>query len=424
MDTYWLDDLVTYARCSMEWFWEKRAGAPKPPTPHSLIPGALRQAIVFYGQGHAENLKAAVEWVWQDWCAAWGNKPILDNLKRYAQGRAAILKQFESGRVARPDGSRYLAPRMTGEYRRRMGAAGLLDLGRRLDDFARQLGLALPDGDDVGNTFGDAFADSWHMAERAGSKGVSWPERESILGWHVPFAVSLGNGLRVAGQADLVLRPPSETDGVILEIHDFRSRPGLGADTGRPGANLAARDLRVIAALLAEPYSPAEGAGEGGGVRWRAVSGVVYRHLPSGEAFLIREVSPGRLLAVVSAAARTMRSQVVIPRLLTSPEDCQACPYRASCFSGQGWDALDLLDPTTLARAEQLLAVVRAARQALKNDRQAARLALASLESLDAALRQDMPDVAAMMETLAEVRVALEAQAGEHSPEWRLGDGR
>ncbi len=411
MDTYSLDDLLTYARCSMEWFWEKRAGAPKPATPHSLIPGALRQAIAFYCKGHAESLKVAVEWVWQDWCAAWGNKLILDSLRRYAEGQGVILRQFESGRIARPDGSRYLAPRMTAEYRRRMGAAGLMDLGRRLDDFASQLGLALPEGYGPGSAFGDAFADSLGMAERAGSAEAKWPGRETILGWHVPFAVSLGNGLQVIGQADLMLRPPpeAEADGVILEIHDCHSLPIVGA-------NLAARDLRMIAATLAAPLSSMEGIEEGDRVSWQTVSHVVYRHLPSGEAFIIREVSPGRLLAVVSAVARAIRSQVVIPRLLTSMADCQACAYRERCFSGQGWDTLDLLDPTTLARAEQLLAAVRAVRQALKNDRQAGRLAVAALQSLEADLRRDMPDVAGMMETLFEVREALEAQAGEGAP--------
>jgi hypothetical protein len=411
MDTYWLDDLLTYARCPMEWFWEKRAGAPKPATPRGLIPGALRQAIAFYGKGHAESLKVAVEWVWQDWCAAWGDRSILDNLKRYSGGRAAVLRQFESGRITRPDGSRYLAPRMTSEYRRRMGEAGLMDLGRRLDGFARQLGLALPEGYGPGSAFGDAFADSWHMAERASIAEAKWPGRETVLGWHVPFAVSLGNGLRVVGKADLVLRPPpnAEAGEVILEIHDYHSLPIVGA-------NAAARDLRVIAASLAEPLSPAEAAGNGSALTWHTVSHVVYRHLPGGQAFIIREVSPGRLLAVVSTVARAIRSQVVIPRLLTSPVDCQACPYRERCFSGQGWDALDLLDPTTLARAEQLLAAVKSARQALKSDRQASRLAINALQSLEANLRRDMPDVAGMMETLAEVRSALEAQTGEGAP--------
>lgn len=411
MGTYSLDDLLTYARCSMEWFWEKRAGAPKLATPHSLIPGALRQAVAFYGQGHSESLKVAVELVWQDWCTAWGDQSILDNLKRYAEGRAAILRQFESGRIARPDGSRYLAPQMTAEYRRRMGAAGLMDLGRRLDNFASQLGLVLPEGYGPGSAFGDAFADSLGMAERAGSAEAKWPGRERVLGWHVPFAVSLGNGLRVKGQADLVLRPPpgAEANGVILEIHDCHSLPIVGAGT-------AARDLRVIAASLAEPLSPAEAAGNGDTITWHTVSHVVYRHLPSGEAFIIREVSPGRFLAIVSAVARAIRSQVVVPRLLTSPDDCQACPYRESCFSGQGWDALDLLDPTTLARAEQLLSAVQAARQALKSNHQAARLAIDALKSLEANLRRDRPDVVGMMETLTEVRSALEAQAGDGAP--------
>src|SRR5207245_1862564 len=110
----------------------------------------------------------------------------------YARGRAAILKQFDEGRITRPGGGRYTAPQMTNDYRMRMHSAGLTHLGRKLDEFALTHGLLAGDGPDSanrpGSLLGDVFADCL-----AAAGGVSdLPAREVVLGWHVPYAIDLG----------------------------------------------------------------------------------------------------------------------------------------------------------------------------------------------------------------------------------------
>ena len=85
-----LDELRVYARCGLEWFWEKRAGIEKPQTIHDLLPEALRTALAFYYGGHAESLGVAVGLVWRDWCEGWGEAALASDLVQYARGRAGI----------------------------------------------------------------------------------------------------------------------------------------------------------------------------------------------------------------------------------------------------------------------------------------------------------------------------------------------
>ncbi len=54
-----LEDLRVYARCPLEWFWEKRAGVQKPRMVADLEPEALRAALALYYASHADSLGQA-----------------------------------------------------------------------------------------------------------------------------------------------------------------------------------------------------------------------------------------------------------------------------------------------------------------------------------------------------------------------------
>jgi hypothetical protein len=190
--------------------------------------------------------------------------------------------------------------------------------------------------------------------------------------------------------------PESGEDTVVLEVHEYL--PGL-----RGGQ--AARDLRVIAASLAEP-------GEQQAARpltWQRVSQVVYRHWATGETFEFRETNMGYLQAIVSAVARGMSGQVIIPRALTGFEACRECAYRQLCWE-TGWETLPLVDPGTLGLAEQLRDVVRkfCARELRARDEQAAQHALEELELIQTALGRLLPDSIATTALVNEAKHELE----------------
>ncbi len=338
-----LDELRVYARCGLEWFWERRAGIKRPRQIFDLLPEALRTALAFYYGGHAESLGVAVGLVWRDWCEGWGEAAFAGDLVQYARGRAAILKQFAEGRITRPGGGRYTAPLMTNEYRSRMHSAGLTHLGRKLDEFARTHGLLTNEDVDAANRPGSLLGDVFADCLAAAGSVSELPGREVVLGWQVPYAVDLGNGIRLLGTVDLVTQalPEAGERAVILEVHDFKKLPWATA-------GWAGRDLRVIAASLAQPV--ADTAAEQH-VAWTRVDRVVYRNWPGNISFSIRETNVGHLLAVVAATARGMNSQVVIPRALTGYDDCRGCAYRTHCWGS--WETLTLIDPTTLGQAER-----------------------------------------------------------------------
>jgi hypothetical protein len=280
---------------------------------------------------------------------------------------------------------------MTKEYRERMHAAGLTRLGSRLDDVARSQGL-LMESDEArpGSTLGDVFADCLTAMERT---GPGLPAREVVLGWGVPYQVGLGDGAPLLAQADLVVRTADDKGDhtVHLEVHDFDDQPRL-----RAGA--AGRDLRVIAASLAQPVND-----ESGAVTWRRVSHVVYRHWPSGQTYTYRETNSGHLLAVVAAAARGLQSHVIVPRALTGFEECRPCPYRGQCWDEPGWESLPLLDMSVLGRAEQLRQVLMPVKQAVNGDARVAERVRQVLTAIESAL-VDLPDPVSARAMLSEAR--------------------
>ena len=166
-----LDELRLYARCSLAWFWQTRAGLQPEPRAADLTGAALRSALALLYTGRAEHLVKAVALVWQGWCGAWGDGAIAGELARYARERADILGRFESGLIRNFEGERYVAPRLSNKYRTLLHDRGLVALGRRLDDFARARGLGLDETESngrerTGSELGDAFADSREAAER------------------------------------------------------------------------------------------------------------------------------------------------------------------------------------------------------------------------------------------------------------------
>ena len=191
---------------------------------------------------------------------------------------------------------------MTNEYRMRMHSAGLTNLGRSLDEFARTHSLIAPDeSNQPGSVLGDSFANCIAMAER---NAPDLPSPAVVLGWVTPFEADLDNGTRLIGQADLMVRAESADGAVIVEVYDFEPAP-------RVRAGLAGRDLRVIAAALAQPSS---GQTESVGLAWQRVDHVKFRHWPTGQTFTFRETNTGHLLALAAAIARGMRDHVVTPR--------------------------------------------------------------------------------------------------------------
>jgi hypothetical protein len=334
-------EVITFARCPLEWFFEHRAGLPRPHTPAALAAHGLRQALRFFYEGHVTRLSDAVLLVWRDWCAQWQQPDLADDLVRYARGRARLLAQFEQGRLRAPGGRAYKAPAWTARYRELMHRDGLLALGARLDAFAEAQGLRLPTAEDAppGSRFADPLADSLSAAGRVEANTAQpLPTRELLLALDAPFTCDLEGGLSLTGVADLALRAPPEAGpgAVWLEIHQFTPRVGMRL-------SLAARDLRLIAACLSC------GTGERA---WESVAQVSYRYWPTGEAYTFREVNAGLLRSVLVNVALGLQVPLVIPRALSGYEHCRGCAYQDECWR-TGWESWPLVDPGLFVRAER-----------------------------------------------------------------------
>jgi hypothetical protein len=401
--TLTLDDLRMYLHCSLAWFLEKRAGLEAPRRVAALAGEAVREGLAVYYTGEAERLGTAVARVWQGWCAGWGEEALYTDLLRYARDRAAILAQFEKGAFRKFDGERYQAPQLSAKYRDLMHDRGLTALGRKLDELAAVRGLALddpsarPGGARVGSALGDAFADSLVAAERMSRQAAHpLPAPEVVLGLQIPAQVDLSPTLRLTAFIDLVSQAAGGGEAAVqLEVHDFEPLPFVRA-------GLAARDVRVLAALLAQPATEA--------LAWGKVERVIYRHWPSGEVYAVPEGNVGYLLAVVASAARGMRHQVIAPRALTGYDDCRGCRYRQLCWSESGWQSLPLLDPGRLAYAERLREMVGKLKATLGADRAASRRLGEALEVLEGEFVRLDPDLADMLAvTQAAWAVAMSA---------------
>jgi hypothetical protein len=389
-----VDEIRTFARCGLEWFWEKRAGVPRPSVITVLLPEAMRLALGFYYQGYAGSLVEGVQQVWQDWSEGWGDPALAQDLLAYAEKRAAILKL-----IVRRDGTAYTAPQLTTDYKTRMHASGATALGRRLDDFARTHGLLLngpPEQERPGSVLGDVCAESLAAAGRA---QPSLPDPAIVAGGQVPIIVDLPNGVRVIGQADLVYPAAEPEAGVVIEVHEFAPQPWLS----RPWAG---RDLRVIVALLARAADEAK-TWRGEPLSWKSVERVVYRNFAQAEPLTFREANSGHLVAVVSAVVRGMGQHLIIPRALTGKEICWSCAYHAQCWGEGGWDALGMVNEPVVGAGEDLVKLSRNLRRALGANREAAQLAQSVLAQVEAALGRADADPLGQRAVLGQAQQAL-----------------
>ena len=240
MTTLSLDEVLAYARCPLEWFWERRAGLARRSTPDGLKTAALRQALVFYYEGHTDALLKAMDWVWRDWCDAWGEPSIFDDLVVYATTRIRLLKQIQHDKGRGPS------------YAERMHRAGLAVLGRRLDEFARAENRVLLASDEqpVGSALGNAFTECRMAIEQAPHFQEPLPSRAEYLGLAVPYEIQLDDHANLLASCD---------PGVAA----FRRRAGRGLARGPRHAVSQLRPFTVGQARHAGDCSFAGEAGVG-----------------------------------------------------------------------------------------------------------------------------------------------------------------
>ena len=274
--------LYAYARCPYEYLWRYVAEIVPPPTARGLVENTLHDALQAYCSGCGEGLVQCAGQAWREMMETWGyGDEAWELLVKFASTRARVLEPFLSGRLTKRDGTRYKAPEMSNEYKRRANQAGLPHLEARLQELLAEPPVYV----DETYTIADAFSECVEIASRN-----TWPTSgvsSVIVGCDVPFTVSLTDDLAVSGTADLVFGVGGQKGQVCIEVHDF------GAVL--PPVPVVRRDLRVVAALHAE------GA-------WAGVDCVVFRHLRSGETVSVsRSSGTGRLLTAVVAAAAGIR---------------------------------------------------------------------------------------------------------------------
>jgi hypothetical protein len=367
MTTLSLDEVLAYARCPLEWFWERRAGLARPSTPDGLKTAALRQALVFYYEGHTDLLLKAMDWVWRDWCEAWGEPSIFDDLLVYAQTRRSLLRQIhhDKGRGA--------------SYAERMHRAGLAVLGRRLDEFAHAENRVFLANDEqlVGSALGDAFTDCRMAIEQARRFQEPLPARTEFLGLAVPYEIHLDGHRSLLADCDLAWRRSGDEPGDIsFEVHDMQSGSYIRS-------RWAKHDLRVIAASLASPMAESS-------VSWERVRRVVYRHWPTGTCYVFTETNAGHLHAIAATVVRGLHAQALVPRALTNPAYCRACVYQQPCWEDGGWEKRHLVDPGAFAQADQIRQMSRRLRKAIDGDDVAAQRARDALAAVATTLEQSV----------------------------------
>ncbi len=330
MTTLELDELLAYARCPLEWWWQYRAGQARPLTPDRMLRQALADALRFCREGHTADLTEALSWVWADWAEAWGKGgTVLQDLRTYAGLRNQVLAQMTRDRGRGPG------------LGQRLHAAGLSGLSRRLDRFAGEQGVYLAPGRaGPGSRFGDAFADSLLAAEMAHTFETPLQLAGAVLEGR--GVVVIGSA-RVSGALDLV------TAEGVAEVHDLVSR------TPRRRRDAKHDPRTIFAAQCAIDGRPAlEG-------RERSV---VVRQWLTGVSYTFTETSPGYLHTLLGGLMRGLASQAWLPRAVADPEGCARCDLLATC-QPSGWPEQHLLDPALAERTERLQKARRALRTAL-----------------------------------------------------------
>ncbi len=105
-----------------------------------------------------------------------------------------------------------------------------------------------------------------------------------------------------------------------------------------------------------------------------------------------------------------MRSSVIVPRMLTAPELCAACKFLTLCQNdkGTGWEALDMMDPSANAQAREILAIIRATREAMRQHPEAVQAALKEIEDK---MRNHAPDIESMKNIFTGAQIAQKQES-------------
>lgn len=394
-----LDELRLYARCPLEWFWEKRAGYPRPRTTADLMPEAIRIALDSFYRGKARSLGEAVALVWKTWCDEWGEPSLSLKLAQYATTRASLLNQ-----IPRTPGDTLQMLKWKQAYKSKMRVSGLHDAGQKLDRVARSCGLVVPDEKGrIGGALGDAFADCLVAVDGLEASRYLLPHRDRVLGWQMPYQIELGHDLRLTGLADLVWRSDADDKAIVLEVHDYQNLAWVRS-------RLVKHDLRVIAASLAQPTSAS------GSAHWERVEAVLFRHWPSGVTIRCNgETDLGALHALLTSAARGMQSQIFIPRSLSGYDSCRTCAHLSRCWD-EGLELVQFVDYGVIGPSEHLRAAMAELRQTMAGEDLAARRARQGLEIMTRAFDAIGPDPVSINAFIQEYRHLLEETLNAEKP--------
>jgi len=306
-----LDEVLAFARCSMEHVWKYQTGLMPPVTCDTLVQDIVREGLSSFYSGHVSSQLEGIQAQWQSRLASWGITGSYAALERYARLRLEITLPFLTGQIKKPNGEMYKAPRMSETYRQLSEQKGLLGLRAEVDQAAGGAPIALTNE----QSLADLYADTVEFALRFPRHKPS-----EILGVHIPFDVTLPNGAGLVGTVDLAVS--GKDDLAVLEFWDF-------APAAQSYWHLR-HDLRVIAALHAHSD------------RWPAgIESVVVRYVRTGKTSEVfgKTIPPWTLAALVTACQATQRGMGV-PRLAVSAWQCKGCPYWMECTSDGGWNIL------------------------------------------------------------------------------------
>lgn len=220
-----IDEIVSYSMCTLFYFFKYIARVPRKKTGKELLEEVVKEAIFSFYEGEGEDPGQLIEGIWQDLLGEWGKgKELLEVLIRYAGLRLEILLPFRKGKITRRDGTLYVKPEWTTEFKRMAREKGLARLEREIRREARDLPILFEREAELGVI----FSRSLEMCSV-----FSGPRRENFIAKLVPFKVSLQRG-EVEGKIDLLFRSDEGPFAILLDF----------SEKGRK------RDPRVIAALL------------------------------------------------------------------------------------------------------------------------------------------------------------------------------
>jgi len=347
-----LTQLRDYAYCPLLFYWKHVLELRRESQPLSTLelPGlSMRQALRVYFHEAEEKFESAVLAVWRTWLARHDldQQDVLKGLLGYAQALMQILQGFDSGSIRKSNGSRYKQPRMSPKFKGMARSSGLPALADSLDEkLIPALGLVRGEKHLVGPfSVADAFTESLRMAQYLARPGAL-PPLPAVLGVDVPVRIRVG-GWDLPAVADMLVMEDMGCDppAVQVEVHEYD--PFM-----KPHESWVSRDLRMIAALRMQPRIDTE-------ISFGQVTGVTFRHMPSGWSHRRSHIPGGRLTHVLDTALRGIMEGVYLPMFLHDLHRCQPCAMRERCLNPGGLDALEVMAPALMSRVGAVSAAVQ-----------------------------------------------------------------